>query len=186
MGPPYVVGVDGGTVSIRAGVFDASGRALSFASSDYDTSFPQPGWAEQVSYCEHHRENILYSDCPLLRSLCQGVRGATFRLLCLLGLSSLLESTCPYFGDFFAMSRARRSCTWVNKNCLYSSSHANRRCFYCSRGSVQVAFPSCPDSHAFGIYSFSMHVSKTAASYACSSNFSSPFACSYSVLHCYL
>ncbi len=43
----YVVGVDGGTESLRAGVFDLEGRPLAFAASRYDTRFPQPGWAEQ-------------------------------------------------------------------------------------------------------------------------------------------
>lgn len=49
MAPGYVVGVDGGTEGIRAGVFDVEGNALAFASSAYSTNFPQPGWAEQVS-----------------------------------------------------------------------------------------------------------------------------------------
>lgn len=48
MGPPYVVGVDGGTEGIRAGVFDLEGNALAFASTSYSTNFPKPGWAEQV------------------------------------------------------------------------------------------------------------------------------------------
>jgi len=43
----YVIGVDGGTESLRAGVFDASGQVLAFASSPYATHFPHPGWAEQ-------------------------------------------------------------------------------------------------------------------------------------------
>ncbi|PRW57267.1 carbohydrate kinase [Chlorella sorokiniana] len=47
MSSKYVIGVDGGTESIRAGVFDLAGTPLSFASQPYPTSFPQPGWAEQ-------------------------------------------------------------------------------------------------------------------------------------------
>ncbi|EFN54952.1 hypothetical protein CHLNCDRAFT_134711 [Chlorella variabilis] len=43
----YVIGVDGGTESIRAGVFDLAGTPLSFASVAYPTAFPAPGWAEQ-------------------------------------------------------------------------------------------------------------------------------------------
>ena len=43
----YVIGVDGGTESIRAGVFDLSGNPLAFASVTYPTNFPIPGWAEQ-------------------------------------------------------------------------------------------------------------------------------------------
>lgn len=48
MAPPYVIGVDGGTEGIRAGVFDTDGNALAFASCSYVTNYPQPGWAEQV------------------------------------------------------------------------------------------------------------------------------------------
>eukprot|EP00775_Hariotina_reticulata_P007624 gene7624-7826_t len=43
----YVIGVDGGTESLRAGVFDLSGKPLAFASSAYSTTFPHPAWAEQ-------------------------------------------------------------------------------------------------------------------------------------------
>ena len=43
----YVIGVDGGTESIRAGVFDLSGNPLAFASVTYPTNFPIPGWSEQ-------------------------------------------------------------------------------------------------------------------------------------------
>ncbi|GBF92749.1 carbohydrate kinase [Raphidocelis subcapitata] len=46
-GQKYVIGVDGGTESLRAGVFDAAGRPLAFASSPYPTSYPHPSWAEQ-------------------------------------------------------------------------------------------------------------------------------------------
>lgn len=42
-----VIGVDGGTEGLRAGVFDLTGRALAFASTPYPTNYPQPGWAEQ-------------------------------------------------------------------------------------------------------------------------------------------
>src|SRR5262245_55868312 len=47
MAERYVIGVDGGTESLRAGVFDLQGQPCAFASSAYPTSFPQPGWAEQ-------------------------------------------------------------------------------------------------------------------------------------------
>lgn len=43
----YVIGVDGGTESLRAGVFDLSGKPLFFSSAPYPTSYPHPSWAEQ-------------------------------------------------------------------------------------------------------------------------------------------
>ena len=42
-----VIGIDGGTESLRAGVFSLTGEPLAFASSPYDTAFPHPAWAEQ-------------------------------------------------------------------------------------------------------------------------------------------
>lgn len=45
--PQYFIGIDGGTESLRAGVFDARGNPLAFASSPYPTQFPRPSWAEQ-------------------------------------------------------------------------------------------------------------------------------------------
>lgn len=43
----YVIGIDGGTESLRAGVFDLTGKPLAFASTAYKTHFPHPAWAEQ-------------------------------------------------------------------------------------------------------------------------------------------
>ena len=43
----YVIGVDGGTESIRAFVFDLDGRPLASVATPYATAFPQPSWAEQ-------------------------------------------------------------------------------------------------------------------------------------------
>jgi hypothetical protein len=46
--PPCVIGIDFGTESVRAGVFDAlTGEALSFCSEPYETTHPRPSWAEQ-------------------------------------------------------------------------------------------------------------------------------------------
>ncbi len=47
MAGQYFVGIDGGTESIRAGVFDLAGTPLAFAATAYETHFPKPGWAEQ-------------------------------------------------------------------------------------------------------------------------------------------
>jgi ribulose kinase len=43
----YLLGVDGGTESIRAIVFDLRGRPKGSHASEYQTQFPRPGWAEQ-------------------------------------------------------------------------------------------------------------------------------------------
>ncbi len=44
----YVIGIDGGTESLRAHVFDLSGRSRGVGKAAYATSFPEPGRAEQV------------------------------------------------------------------------------------------------------------------------------------------
>ncbi len=43
----YVIGIDGGTESLRAFVFDLEGRPKASHATPYTTEFPQPGWAEQ-------------------------------------------------------------------------------------------------------------------------------------------
>jgi ribulose kinase len=42
-----VIGVDGGTESLRAFVFDLDGRPLGSHATAYKTEFPEPSWAEQ-------------------------------------------------------------------------------------------------------------------------------------------
>lgn len=44
---PYVLGIDFGTESARVGIFDLSGRPITFASEPYPLYHPRPGWAEQ-------------------------------------------------------------------------------------------------------------------------------------------
>lgn len=43
----YLLGIDGGTESLRVGIFDVDGRCITFASEPYLVYFPQPGLAEQ-------------------------------------------------------------------------------------------------------------------------------------------
>ena len=47
MNKKYLLGVDGGTEGIRAGIFDIAGIPLAYASTTYPTQFPAPSWAEQ-------------------------------------------------------------------------------------------------------------------------------------------
>ena len=43
----YVLGIDAGTESFRAGIFDAKGRCLGFGVSPNRLIHRHPGWAEQ-------------------------------------------------------------------------------------------------------------------------------------------
>ena len=43
----YVIGVDSGTSSTRAILFDEKGEALAEGRQAYDVLRPQPGWVEQ-------------------------------------------------------------------------------------------------------------------------------------------
>ena len=47
MSKKYLLGVDGGTEGLRAGIFDVFGTPLAYASTSYPTQFPAPSWAEQ-------------------------------------------------------------------------------------------------------------------------------------------
>lgn len=47
MGRDLVIGIDAGTVGVRAALFDLQGQPLGFHDQSYTTSYPQPGWAEQ-------------------------------------------------------------------------------------------------------------------------------------------
>ncbi|GLI64537.1 hypothetical protein VaNZ11_007831 [Volvox africanus] len=43
----YVIGVDGGTESLRAAVFNSAGHIVGSHAAQYETQYPHPGWAEQ-------------------------------------------------------------------------------------------------------------------------------------------
>ena len=48
MSEKYVLGFDGGTGGMRVGIFDKAGHEIAFASTEYETRHPHPGWAEQT------------------------------------------------------------------------------------------------------------------------------------------
>ncbi|MGB4483137.1 MAG: FGGY family carbohydrate kinase [bacterium] len=45
--PPYFMGIDGGTGSVRAVIFDKEGNNLGSHVAEYGTTYPKSGWAEQ-------------------------------------------------------------------------------------------------------------------------------------------
>jgi Ribulose kinase len=47
VGRDLVLGIDAGTSSLRAGLFDLQGQPLGFYDQSYQTFYPQPGYAEQ-------------------------------------------------------------------------------------------------------------------------------------------
>ncbi|HKH76079.1 MAG TPA: FGGY family carbohydrate kinase [Rubrobacteraceae bacterium] len=44
---PYLMGIDGGTESVKVGIFDREGNPVVFAGETYALKHPRPGWAEQ-------------------------------------------------------------------------------------------------------------------------------------------
>src|SRR5262245_19297459 len=44
---PLFLGLDVGTQSVRAALFDEAGNCRAFVTSPLETTHPQPGWAEQ-------------------------------------------------------------------------------------------------------------------------------------------
>jgi FGGY-family pentulose kinase len=44
---PYLMGIDFGTGGVRVGLFDHKGSPAVFRAVEFETSHPQPGWAEQ-------------------------------------------------------------------------------------------------------------------------------------------
>lgn len=46
----YILSVDLGTTSCKTVLFDTNFNVVATAKQDYDTSYPQPGWAEQPAY----------------------------------------------------------------------------------------------------------------------------------------
>src|SRR5215471_9857144 len=45
--PPLFLGLDVGTQSLRAALFDSKGNCRAYATAPLDTFHPQPAWAEQ-------------------------------------------------------------------------------------------------------------------------------------------
>lgn len=57
----YVLGIDAGTESVRAGVYDQTGRCVGFATAANANIHHKPGWAEQSV---HAWEKALFEVIP--------------------------------------------------------------------------------------------------------------------------
>ena len=46
MASPYLLAIDQGTTSTRAGVYDSAGRCVGTAAQELTQHYPRPGWVE--------------------------------------------------------------------------------------------------------------------------------------------
>jgi ribulose kinase len=104
MSAPYLIGVDGGTESLRAFAFDLAGRPLGSHAAAYPTRFPGPGMAEQDPE-------------DWWRALGEAVRGAVAAARAdpgaALGLG--LDTTCCSVVALDAQGKALRPCLlWMD------------------------------------------------------------------------
>ncbi len=77
-GGPYLLGIDFGTESCRAGVFDSAGHCLAAEATTYKLEHPRPGWAEQNP--EEWWSALVESVSKAMRSA--GVAGDSIAGLC--------------------------------------------------------------------------------------------------------
>ena len=63
----YLIGIDGGTESVRVGIFDREGTPLIFSSEEYATEHPRPGWAVSRCSCVTSSSLIRRSDTCMRR-----------------------------------------------------------------------------------------------------------------------
>lgn len=59
----YVLGIDSGTQSLRAGIFDLKGAPITYAVKEYPTFYPQIGWAEQSAIDWWNSVKITVNQC---------------------------------------------------------------------------------------------------------------------------
>ncbi|MFB2533200.1 FGGY-family carbohydrate kinase [Paracoccus sp. p4-l81] len=115
----YVIGVDVGTQSARAGVFDAQGRMLGSARQGLRIHHPQAGWAEQ-------------SSADIWGAICASVRGAMaqagvdparvtgigFDATCSLVLTDAQGAPLPLSGDWDVI-------LWMDQRATEQAARAN-------------------------------------------------------------
>lgn len=85
--PPYVLGLDCGTQSLRAGVFDLRGKPIVFATREFPTYYPKVSWAEQdardwwKAACECVRECLAEGDLDPAQVVGLSVDGTSCTML---------------------------------------------------------------------------------------------------------
>lgn len=62
-GPPYLLGIDIGTQSLRSGIFDLRGNAVAYSIKGYPVYYPQVGWAEQEPEDWWQAAKITVNEC---------------------------------------------------------------------------------------------------------------------------
>jgi ribulose kinase len=73
----YVIGIDGGTESIRAGVFDLAGRPLGFVATPYPTIHEQVGsFTVHIGGCAHRNAGETVTTVLLLVAVADETVGA--------------------------------------------------------------------------------------------------------------
>jgi len=112
-----LLGIDVGTTSLKAILFDADGSVLAQASQEYPTAYPHPNWAEQDP------EDWWRAACEILPQLFV-TAGADPRAVAGIGVSGQAPSVVPVDRGGAALRpallwldrRAEDQCTWLREH----------------------------------------------------------------------
>jgi xylulokinase len=111
-----LIGIDIGTTSTKAVVFDAQGQVLAQASQEYQTHYPQPNWAEQDP------DDWWHATCAVLQQLFTQ-QGIDASVIAGVGVSCQAPCLVPVDGQGRPLGRAqlwldRRAeaqCAWLRE-----------------------------------------------------------------------
>ena len=132
----YVLSIDGGTESVRAGVFDDAGRLVHSAASPYGTDFPKSGWAEQDPdewwHCLGTASRRCLQEVGIPPSSVQGVcLDATTCTLVPLDTAGRVLRPAFLWMDVRAAEQARRIFETGHESLRYSPSGCNAEWMVC-------------------------------------------------------
>ncbi len=106
-----LLGIDVGTTSLKAVLFDADGALLAQASQEYATSYPHPNWAEQDP------NDWWRAACAILPTVLVDA-GADPRAIAGIGVSGQAPSVVPVGRDAAPLwldRRAEDQCAWLRE-----------------------------------------------------------------------